>query len=147
MKAVLVVCLGNICRSPTAEAVLRTMAPDWDVDSAGTSDWHIGDPPYAPAIAARQSRGYDLSPLRARQVEVSDFQRFDLILAMDGSNLATLEAMRPAGARAQLALFMDAAPEEAGTDVPDPYYTRDFEGALDMIERAAEALVASRGPV
>ena len=92
---VLFVCLGNICRSPTAEAILRAMDPSLTVDSAGTGDWHIGDPPYAPAIEAARRRGYDLSRLRARQFSAKDFARFDLILAMDSSNLETIERLRP----------------------------------------------------
>lgn len=138
---VLCVCLGNICRSPTAEAVLRHMAPDLTLDSAGTSDWHIGNPPYGPAIAAGAARGYDLSSLRARQFVTEDFGRFDLILAMDRRNMADIEALRPHGATTPVRLFLDHAPGHEGLDVPDPYYTRDFDGALDLIERAATGLV------
>lgn len=138
---VLCVCLGNICRSPTAEAVLRHMAPDLILDSAGTSDWHIGNPPYGPAIAAGAARGYDLSSLRARQFVTQDFGRFDLILAMDRRNMADIEALRPHGATTPVRLFLDHAPGHEGLDVPDPYYTRDFDGALDLIERAATGLV------
>ena len=134
---VLFVCLGNICRSPAAEGVVRAMAPDWETDSAGTGDWHVGKPPYGPMQAAARARGLDIGDLRARQVEVADFDRFDLILAMDGENLSDLEAMRPEGARAELRMF-------AESDVPDPYYTRDFDGALDLIERAAQRLVSGR---
>ena len=139
MTRILCVCLGNICRSPTAEAVLRQMAADKGtpvtVDSAGTSDWHVGDPPYAPAIRAGAARGYDLSPLRARQVGAGDFDRFDLILAMDRKNLARLRTLRPDGNETPLTLFLD------GEEVPDPYYTGDYEGALDLIETAARRLL------
>ena len=139
---ILAVCLGNICRSPTAEAVLRVYLPDAHIDSAGTSDWHIGDPPYPPAIAAGAARGYDLRPMRARQVSEQDFHDFDLVLAMDGKNLATLETLRPYNARARLLLFADFAPQPNTSEVPDPYYTGDFEGALDLIEAAAAGLKA-----
>lgn len=139
MTRILCVCLGNICRSPTAEAVLRAMAEargmDISVDSAGTAGWHVGNPPYGPAIAAAAARGYDLSPLRARQIAGHDFGAFDLILAMDRDNLRDIERLRPDGAATGLALFAD--PDE----VPDPYYTRDFEGALDLVEAAAARLL------
>jgi protein-tyrosine phosphatase len=131
---ILCVCLGNICRSPTAEAVLRAQLPDVEIDSAGTGDWHVGDPPYGPAMRAAAARGYDLSAQRARQVAVEDFDRFDLILAMDRQNLRDLDAIAPAEGAARLSLFLDPV---GGGDVPDPYFTRDFDGALDLIERAA----------
>ena len=135
MTRVLCVCLGNICRSPTAEGVLRQMAKarglKIKVDSAGTAGWHIGDPPYGPAIRVAAARGYDLSDQRARQVSVADFDGFDLILAMDASNLSALERLRPRGNQTPVAMLA------AGADVPDPYYTRDFDGALDLIEAAA----------
>jgi protein-tyrosine phosphatase len=140
MTHVLFVCLGNICRSPTAEAVFRKIAPHIHCDSAGTSDWHVGDPPYGPAIKAGAARGYDLSELRGRQVTQRDFSDFDLILAMDADNLANLERIRPPGARAKVALFMGYDVDGPETEVPDPYYTRDFSGALDLIERAARGL-------
>jgi len=133
---VLCVCLGNICRSPTAEAVLRTKAPDWEIDSAGTAGWHVGKPPYGPMQEAAKGRGYDLSPLRARKFSARDFEDFDLILAMDEENRTDIEAQRPTGSTTKVALFADTA-------VPDPYYTRDFDGALSMIEDAADALIRS----
>ena len=137
----LTVCLGNICRSPTAEAVLRHMATDrgltLTIDSCGLGPWHQGDPPYAPMIAAAAARGYDLTPLRARQLRPSDFQDFDVLLAMDHDNLAEITARAPAEYSAQLRLFLDTPPHE----VPDPYYTREFEGALDLIERGARRLL------
>ena len=132
---ILCVCLGNICRSPTAEVVLRAHLPDAAIDSAGTGDWHLGKPPHGPAIAAAAARGYDLTPLRARQVVREDFDRFDLILAMDRKNLAELRRMQPpAGAR--LSLYLGPL---GGGDVPDPYFTGDFEGALDLITKGAQA--------
>ena len=119
------------------------MAPHLTIDSAGTSDWHIGDPHYDPAINAAAQRGYDLAPLRARQVTADDFCAFDLILAMDRANRVALEGIRPDHATAMLGLFMDYAPETGQSEVPDPYYTRDFDGALDLIEQASKGLIAS----
>ncbi|SMX49230.1 low molecular weight protein-tyrosine-phosphatase [Maliponia aquimaris] len=141
---ILFVCLGNICRSPAAEAVVRSKAAArgvaLDLDSAGTGDWHIGSPPYGPMQQAGAARGYDLSPLRARQVSRADFGRFDLIVAMDGQNLADLRRLARTGG-ASLRLFTDYAPQTGADHVPDPYYTRDFDGALDLIEACAEGLL------
>lgn len=148
-RSILFVCLGNICRSPTAEGVLRAMAQDagldLEIDSAGTGNWHLGDPPYGPAIAAARTRGYDLSQLRARQITGDDFRRYDLILAMDTENLAATEALRPAGIETRVRLLLDYA--GTGFDpglqaVPDPYFTDDFDGALDLIEIATRGLIA-----
>ena len=149
MRRVLFVCLGNICRSPTAEGVLRHLlrqsAPELqvEVDSAGTADYHIGEPPDLRSQRAALSRGIDLSALRARQVAPRDFARFDLILAMDRQNLRELEAMRPAGSRARIRLFLEYAAQPGGLEVPDPYY-RDasgFEEVLDLCTAAARGLV------
>ncbi|QFU09428.1 Low molecular weight protein-tyrosine-phosphatase YfkJ [Rhodobacteraceae bacterium THAF1] len=141
---ILVVCLGNICRSPSAEAVLRAKAEsrglDWQIDSAGTGDWHIGNPPYGPMIAAAREAGYDLSDLRARQVGPDDFARFDLILVTDRQNQRDVEALRPTGNKTPVRLLAPFA-GDAGQDVPDPYHTRDFDGALRLIERAADGLL------
>ena len=147
---VLFVCLGNICRSPTAEVVFRTavrragFADRVEVDSAGTGDWHIGNPPDARAVAHAARRGYDLTPLRARQVSADDFEAFDWILAMDSSVLAALEEMRPPTFAGHLGLFLDVAPASYTREVPDPYATgpEGFEHALDLIEDASRALVA-----
>ena len=140
---ILCVCLGNICRSPTAEAVLRAKGRDRiTVDSAGTGGWHIGDAPHRSAIAVGKARGYDLSPLRARAFAARDFEDFDLILAMDRRNLADIEAMRPPGNGTPVQLLLDFAPDTGATEVPDPYYTGDFDGALDLIEAAADRLLA-----
>jgi protein-tyrosine phosphatase len=140
---ILFVCLGNICRSPSAEAVLRAMADaqgrTLTIDSAGTGDWHVGEPPYGPMQSAARARGYDLSALRARQVTAEDFARFDLILAMDGDNLDDLRRLRPDGSGAELRLFTDYG--QGADHVPDPYFTRDFEGCLDLIETAAGGLL------
>lgn len=141
---ILCVCLGNICRSPMAEGAVRALAQEAGlaiaVDSAGTGAWHVGNPPDARGLAAAMARGYDNSGQRARQVRGRDFHEFDLIVAMDRSNLGDLERMRPAGARAELRLF-----HPDGHDIPDPYYggPEDYERALDMVEHAAGALVAS----
>lgn len=137
---ILFVCLGNICRSPAAEGVFRDLMPEAETDSAGTSDWHVGDPPYGPMQAAARARGLDISGLRARQVSSADFSRFDLILAMDARNRADLEALRPPGNRTPVRLLTDFAPDSGATHVPDPYYSRDFDGALDLIETAARGL-------
>lgn len=140
---VLFVCLGNICRSPTAEAVFRAMAQDVVTDSAGTSDWHVGEPPYGAMQAVANARGYDMSDLRARQFTAADFERFDLILGMDASNIANVERLRPAGNATPVRLMTDYAPERGMSEVPDPYYTRDFDGALDLLEVCARGLKAA----
>ena len=146
IRSVLFVCLGNICRSPAAEGIFRDMVAakglDIRVDSAGTSDWHVGDPPYGPMQAAAKARGADLSALRGRQVTAEDFRRFDLIVAMDTDNRANLLRLRP-DEGAPVRLLLDFAPETATEAVPDPYYTRDFEGALDLIEAGCRGLVTS----
>lgn len=147
---VLFVCLGNICRSPAAEGVFRAMSGDaHDLDSAGTSNWHVGEPPYGPMIAAAKTRGIDLSDLRARQVTAEDFTRFDLLIAMDSKNLRDLDALRPAGNKTPLHLFTAFAANSATRDMPDPYYTRDFDAALDLIESCATGLhtALSRGTI
>ncbi len=141
-RRILFVCLGNICRSPAAEGVVRALAPALELDSCGTGGWHVGEAPYAPMQEAARARGYDLSALRARQVSADDFARFDLILYMDGQNLREVEAMRPKGAEVPVRLFTDFV-ETGETAVPDPYYTRDFDGALDLIERCARGLISS----
>jgi protein-tyrosine phosphatase len=142
-KRILFVCLGNICRSPSAHAVARHLAPDWQIDSAGTSDWHVGEPPYGPMQDAARARGIEMGDLRARQFLRGDFDAFDLIVAMDADNLARIEALRPAGHATPVRLFTDFAPELGADHVPDPYYTRDFDGCLDLIEACARGLVAS----
>lgn len=148
---VLFVCLGNICRSPTAEGVLRDLAAReapqlrLDIDSAGTADYHIGAAPDPRSQSAARARGIDISGLRARQIDRSDFEQFDFILAMDQDNLARLERLRPRGARAQLQLFMSYAPQIGRSEVPDPYYggPQDFEAVLDLTSAAARGLIAA----
>jgi protein-tyrosine phosphatase len=144
------VCLGNICRSPTAEGVLRHLlqqeAPQLpiEVDSAGTADYHVGDAPDRRSQRAAQQRGIDISGLRGRQVAAEDFSRFDLILAMDEENLRELKLLRPANSRAELKLFMEYAPQ-AGREVPDPYYldAAAFEKVLDLTAAASRGLIAA----
>lgn len=147
---VLFVCLGNICRSPTAEAVLRVLAareaPELalEVDSAGTAAYHVGQPPDPRTRAAAARRGYDLSELRARTVEPADFERFDLILAMDRENLKALRRRAPSYTHERLRLFLEFAPEAVPEDVPDPYYggPNGFEEVLDLVETATRGLLA-----
>ena len=146
---ILFVCLGNICRSPTAEIVLREIAareaPELplQVESAGTADYHVGHPPDQRTRTAARRRGYDMSSLRARLLEPRDFSRFDLILAMDRSNLETLRSRAPAMVRERIRLFMEFAPGADRAEVPDPYYgdANGFEEVLDLVESAARGLL------
>ena len=150
-KRVLFVCLGNICRSPTAEGVLRHLAAKeapglaLDIDSAGTADYHIGAPPDPRSQRAALKRGIDISGLQARQVAADDFACFDLILAMDAENLRELRALQPRNSRAAVKLFLEYAPDLGLRDVPDPYY-RDaaaFEEVLDLTTAASRGLLAA----
>lgn len=146
---VLFVCLGNICRSPTAEGVFRALveraglSDQIEIDSAGTAAWHIGKSPDARAQAAAAMRGYDLSPLRGRQVSAADFARFDFVLAMDRSNLADLLAQCPAEQRHKVRLFLSFSSQWQNHEVPDPYYggAEGFDHVLDMIEDASLGLL------
>jgi len=146
---VLFVCMGNICRSPTAEAVFRDyveragLSDAIQVDSAGTHDYHIGEAPDTRTQRAARQRGYDMSPLRGRQAEAADFSRFDYLLAMDEGNLAILQRLRPPQASSHLGLFLDFARHHREREVPDPYYggADGFERVLDMVEDAAEGLL------
>ncbi len=148
---VLFVCLGNYCRSPTAEGVFRhlldTEAPDLpvDVDSAGTADYHVDSPPDPRTQRAALGRGIDLSGLRGRQIAPRDFAEFDFILAMDRDNLRALRAMEPKHSRARLQLFMEYSPDAGRLEVPDPYCgdAGDFEAVLDMITAASRGLLAA----
>ena len=149
VRSVLFVCMGNICRSPTAEAVFRTMADDAGLsdfvhaDSAGTHSYHIGDPPDLRAQAAAARRGYDLSKLRARRVEQVDFERFDLVLAMDRDNHAFLVKLATPSTSHKLGLMLKYARSAPTLEVPDPYYGGDagFEAVLDMLEDASRGLL------
>lgn len=148
---ILLVCMGNICRSPTAEGVLRTLVDRqgvghmFEIDSAGTHGYHIGKGPDPRACKAALSRGYDLSALRARQVNELDFMHFDCILAMDADNLTLLERACPTAHRHKLGLFLDYAVNFAEDEVPDPYYGDEdgFEHVLDLVEDAAQGLIAA----
>ena len=148
--SVLFVCMGNICRSPTAESVFRDraaragLADRLLIESAGIGDWHVGQPPDDRAIVHARRRGYDLSCLRARQVVREDFARFGWILAMDLRNLRDLRALRPADHTGYLGLFLDLVPELGLREVPDPYFggADGFETVLELAERASEALLA-----
>ena len=146
MQRILFVCLGNICRSPTAEAVFRQMAGAAglavEVDSAGTGGWHAGEPPHPPAVAAARRRGYDMAALRARQVTAADFTRFDRIFAMDRRNLADLRAMaRGQGTAPEL--FLSQAPGAGTDEVPDPWYSGEFDRVLTLIEAGCRGVLAN----
>ena len=148
-RRILFVCTGNICRSPTAEGVLRKLlaerAPELDVqvDSAGTHGYHTGDPPDARACRAAERRGVDLKGLRARRVTVGDFEHFELVLAMDEQNRAFLLEACPAEYRVRVRLFLEFAPHLERHEVPDPYYggSTGFEHVLDLVEEAAAGLI------
>jgi len=146
----LFVCLGNICRSPMAEGVFRHVAEAngllhlFEIDSAGMGDWHQGEAPDARAQKAAHDRGMDISGQAARKVELEDFDNFDLFLAMDASNVADLYDVAPQAARHKIRRFLEYAPHPDTYDVPDPYYggVAGFDHALDLIEAAAEGLLA-----
>lgn len=147
--AILLVCMGNICRSPTAEGVLRALVEReglgayFEIDSAGTHGYHMGEPPDERTCKAARRRGYDLSALRARRVLDIDFMHFDHILAMDRNNLSLLERACPAKHRQKLGLFLEYAAKFDDDEVPDPYYGGEegFERVLDLIEDAAWGLI------
>jgi protein-tyrosine phosphatase len=152
---ILFVCMGNICRSPTAEGVFRRLvdqharertkshALELEIDSAGTHNYHVGEAPDRRAIAAAARRGIDLSELRARSVDDRDFERFDLILAMDRENLTLLQSRAPREFRSRIRLVLDYAPDAYTREVPDPYYggAKGFEEVLDLLEQAAHGLL------
>lgn len=147
---VLFVCMGNYCRSPTAEGVFRAAvlrsAPDFaiEIDSAGTHDYHVGKSPDPRSVASAARRGIDLAPLRARQVADEDFERFDYILAMDRANRAALLERAPSHLRGRIRLFMEFAQRPGVPEVPDPYYggPAGFEQVLDLVGEAADGLLA-----
>jgi len=151
---ILFVCLGNICRSPTVEGVARQLAAreaahlKLSFDSAGTADYHIGKPPDLRSQKAAAARGYDISGLRARQLEAEDFRRFDLLLAMDEDNLREMQALAPAGFEQRAQLFLSFAPALSQPAVPDPYYggAAGFETVLDLAEHGTRALFVAIDP-
>ncbi len=148
---ILFVCMGNICRSPTAQGVFEkllgenSLSERFVVDSAGTHAYHVGEPPDSRAIQAAQRRGIALDHQRARRVSETDFAAFDYVLAMDEENFAILSSICRAQDRSKLHLLMDFAPEAKVRDVPDPYYggSNGFERVLDLIEYASHGLLES----
>lgn len=150
MINVLFVCTGNICRSPTAEGVFRALVAQHGldghiaVDSAGTHAYHVGEAPDRRSTAAARKRGVELADLRARKVQAEDFERFDLVLAMDRGHAEILRRMCPAEQVERVRLFLDFAPDSGAKDVPDPYYGDGdgFERVLDMIEAGSAGLLA-----
>lgn len=147
--AILFVCMGNICRSPTAEGVFRARAAaaglDLEIDSAGTHAYHIGNAPDARSMRHAAARGYDLSTQRARKFDEEDFERFDYVLAMDHDNLDILQRACPPQHRHKVKLFMEFATRSGSDIVPDPYYggTNGFDQVLDYVEDAADGLLAA----
>jgi protein-tyrosine phosphatase len=147
--SVLFVCMGNICRSPTAEIVFASLvekaglSEQFQIDSAGTHDYHIDEAPDGRTQRAALRRGYDMSQLRGRQVEVADFARFDYVLAMDEENLANLKKLSSNNSKSYLGLFLVFADQHQAREVPDPYYggTDGFEKVLDLVEDAAHGLL------
>ncbi len=148
MISVLFVCLGNICRSPTAEGVFRSMVEAEglsnriSIDSAGTAAYHIGEPPDRRAMTEAKNRGIDISGLRGRQANAGDFKRFDYVLAMDEENYSNLVTICPSGHEDKLSMFLDFAPGLGIQNVPDPYYEGGFGSVYEMIEKAAAGLLS-----
>ena len=146
---VLFVCMGNICRSPTAHGVFRKLVTESDyaerieIDSAGTHAYHVGEPPDQRATQTALARGIDIEDLRARRAEADDFLAFDYVLAMDQDNYHSLSRICPRGMERKLGLFMDYAPELRRREVPDPYYggQQGFDQVFDMVEAAARGLL------
>ncbi|MDF2155968.1 low molecular weight protein-tyrosine-phosphatase [Vibrio sp. CAU 1672] len=148
MKRILVVCMGNICRSPTGEAVLRARAKmlgvEVDIDSAGTIGYHAGSRPDSRAMAAGKQRGYSFKGMRARQVRLTDFEEFDLILAADKANLSDLLDLCPSHLSGKVSLFLSHSDSDYD-EIPDPYYGGEdgFERVLDLIEEASDNILKS----
>lgn len=145
---ILFVCTGNICRSPTGEGVLEKMCEDngisgWTIDSAGTGNWHAGDPPDPRAQEAASKRGYDLSKQKARALRADDYEKFDRIYGMTREHCDFLRSQAPKNARAEILLFRETCGESK--DVPDPYYSSEkgFEEMMDIIEKGCSAIVAA----
>ena len=146
---VLFICLGNICRSPTAEAVFKARAAsaglEVHAESAGTSGWHIGEPPDLRSLEAGEARGYSFAGQASRKVIRADFGEFDHILAMDTKNVEALREMCPDSYLSRIELFLDYVPNSETREVPDPYYGGDggFNHVLDLIEQASDGLIAA----
>jgi protein-tyrosine phosphatase len=149
MRSILLVCTANICRSPTAEGVLRALlrqaghASEFEIASAGTHDYHVGEPPAPEAIAAARRRGYEIGACTSRRVSSQDFDHFDYILALDKANLVNLRSIAPTRSKQKIELLGEYAEHYYGKEIPDPYGGRaeGFELALDMIEDACRGLV------
>jgi len=149
MIRILFVCMGNICRSPTAHGVFEHLVREHDlvakfeVDSAGTHAYHVGETPDTRSSEVAKSRGYDLSYIRARRVEMSDFEYFDYILAMDADNFEILHSMAPKKYKDRVSLFLDFAEQCNETEVPDPYFGggTGFDHVLDLVENASAGLL------
>jgi protein-tyrosine phosphatase len=147
--SVLFVCMGNICRSPTAHAVFRKqveqagLSDKITIDSAGTHAYHVGNPPDSRSMMTASERGIDMADLRARKVDFADLIEFDYVLAMDGDNLAILQQMAPADLKSKIKLFMSFAPDSGHAYVPDPYYggAQGFNQVFDMVEDASAGLL------
>jgi protein-tyrosine phosphatase len=149
MRSILFVCTANICRSPTAEGVFRAMVDQaggrgFEIDSAGTHDYHVGKPPFEMAAQCAARRGYEISHLVARRVRPQDFDHFDAILAMDRANLASLRTIAPTRCKNKIELLLDYGDAYYGKEIPDPYggTVKDFELALDMIEDGCRGLAS-----
>jgi len=148
MRSILFVCTANICRSPTAEGVFRKLLAeagregDFEIDSAGTHDYHVGKPPFEKAMEAAHRRGYKIDHLVSRRIAPGDFDHFDAILAMDRTNLAALRTIAPTRCKNKIELLTEYGDEHYGKDIPDPYGQKDkaFEVALDMIEDGCRGL-------
>ncbi|WIO73082.1 low molecular weight protein-tyrosine-phosphatase [Porticoccaceae bacterium LTM1] len=146
---VLFVCLGNICRSPTAHGIFDQLVKEAGlqdqihIDSAGTSDWHVGKAPDSRTVARARQRGYDLSPLRARQFVCSDFDQFDYVLGMDDSNMANMRQLHPGKFDGTFELFLNFGSRQDYREVPDPYYggEKGFDLVIDLVEQASEGLL------
>jgi len=149
MASILFVCLGNICRSPTAEAVFRKRSMDAGldlrIDSAGTGGWHQGEPPDERACETGARRGYDFTRQESRKIENNDFVVFDLVLAMDARNLSDLKSVCPAEYHHKIKLFLEYAPGQNSREVPDPYYggADGFDHVLDLVEAASDGLITA----
>lgn len=147
---VLLICMGNICRSPTAHAVFRHLVQEHglteliEIDSAGTHAYHVGNPPDSRSMQTARKRGIDMSDLRARQVDLGDFYHYDYLIAMDDYNLSLLQEMAPRDMAHKLSLFLSFAPHLKEREVPDPYYggADGFELVFDMVQAASEGLLS-----